>query len=582
MKKIGLKSIKSKLITVSVLILTIPLIVLGLFSYTNSANSLDEIGSTNLRNSVEFTIELIDSFNEQVENGYLSLEEAQERVKVAILGEMDSNGERPINRNIDLGEKGYIFITDTEGISVAHPNIEGQNSWDQVDSTGNYFVQEFIDVGMTGGGFTYYDWPLPNTDNQIEEKVVYSKADPHWGWVVSGSTYLLDFNQPANDILTVNIIVIAVALVIGLAIIWLFASSISKPIVNVTEQMNWLAQGDLTREDLIVKSKDETGVLAESINSLKSGLRDLISNIANTSETLSAHSEELSQSANEVKYGTEQVSATMEELASGSENQANSATNLSETMQAFQGDISVLNENADQVVKQSNDVLGITNEGRQLMEQSRLQMRKINDIVKESVEKVNGLDGETKEISSLVSVIQDIADQTNLLALNAAIEAARAGEHGKGFAVVADEVRKLAEQVSSSIADITNIVTNIQSESSSVTESLQEGYAEVESGTAQIEETGGKFVEINNAVTDMVENMGQVSNKLLTIVQSTDEMNQSVENIASISEEAAAGVEETSATTQQTSSSMEEVAKSSDELARLAEELNNLVRQTKL
>src|SRR5690606_30819113 len=103
-----------------------------------------------------------------------------------------------------------------------------------------------------------------------------------------------------------------------------------------------------------------------------------------------------------------------------------------------------------------------------------------DQIVQDAVRKVEGLDEQTQQISKLVSVIQDVAEQTNLLALNASIEAARAGEHGRGFAVVADEVRKLAEQVSASIADITGIVTNIQSESNTVSKSLQEGYKEVE------------------------------------------------------------------------------------------------------
>ncbi|MFD1360420.1 methyl-accepting chemotaxis protein [Lentibacillus salinarum] len=575
-------SIKSKLITISILLLTVPLIILGIFSYQKSASSLDELGKTNLKNNVEMTIEMINALNEEVEEGNLSLEKAQEQVKVSILGEKNDDGTRPINENIDLGENGYMIVYDQEGTEVAHPTLEGENLWNEEDSNGNKFVQETIETGNNGGGYVYYDWPLPDKENQIEEKVTYTKTDENWDWVVTASTYMMDFNQPANDILTLILIVIGVTLVVGILIIWMFSNSISKPIDRVSEHMNHLADGDLTQEPLNLKSKDETGKLANAMNHMQDRLKEIIKNVSKTSETLSSQSEELTQSANEVKSGTEQISTTMQELASGSETQANSSSELSSAMSTFSTKVQEANEKGEHIQQESNDVLSLTDEGSHLMNNSEEQMNKIDQIVQDTVQKVQGLDTQSQEISKLVSVIKDIADQTNLLALNAAIEAARAGEHGQGFAVVADEVRKLAEQVSDSVSDITGIVGNIQNESSVVTNSLQEGYKEVEKGTEQIKTTGEKFEGISEAVTNVVNSIQTVTDNMSEIAANSQQMNSSIQEIASVSEESAAGVEQVSASSQQTSSSMEEVASSADDLARLAEDLNGLVRQFKL
>ncbi|MCJ8007891.1 methyl-accepting chemotaxis protein [Lederbergia wuyishanensis] len=577
-----LSSIKSKLITISFLILTIPLIITGTLAYYKSASSLDDLGSTNLKNSVEMTISMVEALNKEVEKGNISLEEAQEEVKVAILGEKNTDGTRAINPNLDLGENGYMFVLDPEGNQVAHPKLEGQNSWDSVDSSGVKSTQEIIKKGSNGGGFTYFDWPLPNNQNKIASKVTYSKIEPNWGWIIVAGTYMYDFNKPAQQILNVVLLVIGVTILVGLLIIWVFSSRISKPINMVSEHMEHLSNGYLSQAHIQIKSKDEVGRLANAMNHLQSRLQDMIQNVANASETITSQSEEFTQSANEVREGGEQIASTMQELSSGAESQAHSATELTEMMENFNIKIVEANKHGEDIVKTSYEVLAMTEEGRVLMDQSVKQMENIHQKVTTAVENVQGLNTQTKEISKLVHVIQEIAAQTNLLSLNAAIEAARAGEQGKGFAVVASEVRKLAEQVSDSVSEITNIVERIIQGSNDAVSSLQSSYEEVENGTNQIKVTGQTFGNINESVTDMVNKAQDISINLRELTENSSEMNKSIEEVAAVAEESAAGVEQAAASAQQSSSSMDEIARGAEDLAALAEQLNRHVSQFKL
>ncbi|MEF7496993.1 methyl-accepting chemotaxis protein [Lysinibacillus sphaericus] len=575
------RSIKAKLIAFSLLLLMIPLIILGYLSYQQSKSNLESVGKENLRNSVEMTIAMIEQFNQEVEAGNLTLEEAQEKVKVAILGKKDNEGKRPINKNIKLGENGYIFVVDQKGNSIAHPNIEGNNVWDEQDDNGVKYMQEIIAKGNEGGGFVFYSWPLPNSD-QLENKGVYAETDPYWGWVIGASTYLADFNKPAASILKLTMIVIGVAIIIGVLVIWQYASSMAKPINRVVQAMERFAEGDLTQESMSIRSKDEIGKLANAMNQMQSKLKDMIHNIAQASDLITTSSKELSQSANEVNMGAEQVAITMNELASGAEGQAHHSNELTSLMERFTADLRETNQYGEHIHQSSFEVLGLTNEGSQLMTSSNSQMKKIDSIVQNAVEKVKNLDAQAQEISKLVVVIKDIANQTNLLALNAAIEAARAGEHGKGFAVVADEVRKLAEQVGYSVNDITTIVTNIQQDFDVVTSSLEDGYQEVKDGTTQIKATSETFTTISDSINDVVESVQLISKNLSKVTDDGQKMNSAIQEIAAVAEESAAGVEQTTATTEQTSSSMEVMAGKSAQLSTLAIELKTLVAQFKL
>ncbi|WP_036689564.1 methyl-accepting chemotaxis protein [Paucisalibacillus globulus] len=377
------------------------------------------------------------------------------------------------------------------------------------------------------------------------------------------------------------ILSILITLLSGFAGVYL-STKISKPIRMVMNHMDVIAKGDLSKEPLSIKSKDEVGQLVDSTNQMANSMRDMLKQINKVSETVTSHSEELTQSASEVMMGTEQVATTMQELATGSETQANVSSKLSSGISIFSMKVKEANEFGNHIQHKSQQVLNMTNDGSQLMESSTIQMEKANKIVQDSYMKVESLHQKSDEISKMIEVIKEVAEQTNLLALNAAIEAARAGEHGKGFSVVADEVRNLAEQTASSLTIITKIVNDMQQEVLLVTDSLKSGYNEVEEGTNQIRHTHSTIKNIKESVTEMATNINGISENLSAMATNTERLDSATQDIAATAEESAAGIEQTTASVQQTSSSMEEVTRSSEDLAKIAEKLNELVRKFQL
>ena len=466
---------------------------------------------------------------------------------------------------MEIGEEGYVILIDQNNRYLSHPTEE----------TGTPITEPWKDtIASTENGHESYM-------HDGDSKEMMFATSEKTGWKIVGTMYTSEYDEAASGIWKTTLVVMCIAIAISIAVILFVTRQMTVPLKNLTENVRSMSQGDLT-VDVEAQSKDEIGQLSAGVKEMQQNLKTLIGQVQHASENLTGQSEEMTQSAGEVKEGSEQIAATMEELASGGETQASSAGNLSTSMESFTERMRDANENSKEAYESSEQVLEMTTNGADLMKQSVTQMENIDKVVQTAVEKMGGLNDQTEQISELVAVIQDIADQTNLLALNAAIEAARAGEHGKGFAVVADEVRKLAEQVGSSVTSITGIVNNVQTESTNVAESLRSGYTEVEKGRKQIEQTGETFEQIETSIQEMTRRIQNVSDNIRTMNSNTDDMNASIQEIAAVSEESAAGIEQTAASAQQSSSSMEEISRASEELAKLSEELTEQVKRFKV
>ncbi|WP_350494199.1 methyl-accepting chemotaxis protein [Niallia sp. SS-2023] len=381
--------------------------------------------------------------------------------------------------------------------------------------------------------------------------------------------------------LVLSISIIAVFLVLSV----LFGLYISRTITNPIKKLKGLMEsgenGDFSQRSDYA-SKDEVGSLSLSFNSMADGIKELVETIGETSQALASSSEELSASSEESSKASEHISETIQELASSSENQMRLMASSSEGINNVTASTEKISENAEKVAQTASSTAEASKEGLQNIEEVTAQMNSINTNVGNLAMSIDTLEGRIKEIGEITKAITDISSQTNLLALNAAIEAARAGEQGKGFAVVADEVRKLAEQSAQSAEQITSLIGQIQGDTRVTIQSMSSAKNEVDLGLNIVKNAGESFGKIEVSVLDLVSLFENVFISLKELKENTEVINVSVMEVNSMAGEAAANTENVSAATEEQVASMEEIAASSSSLANLAESLQELIRKFKV
>lgn len=401
------------------------------------------------------------------------------------------------------------------------------------------------------------------------------------GWSVALTADLKDVLAPVNVLRNTTIWVALIAIIIASLIAYFVADFTVKPVLQVQNVAEALANGDLS-QTVEVRVQDEIGRMAQAINQAITNLRALIGQVAEISENVASSAEELSAASEEVGQATQQVADAVNQMARAADQQAKDSQDMSESVDNLSSTISQVAASSQTMTKDADNVVGVANDGGQLVEQTVEQMAVIKDVSALIGEAINRLGHMSKEIGQIVDVIAGIADQTNLLALNAAIEAARAGEQGRGFAVVAEEVRKLAEQSREAALQIAELITNTQAEMEKAVEAQDKNSAEVENGIVAINKTGGAFTAITEAVQMIVNQIQEVSAATQQLAAGSNEIIKEVESVAAIAEEAAAGTEEISASAEEQNASVEEIAASAQSLAEMAEQLQVAVTRFKL
>jgi methyl-accepting chemotaxis protein len=330
--------------------------------------------------------------------------------------------------------------------------------------------------------------------------------------------------------------------------------SVVSPMREMANCARAIAQGDLATTNLETASEDELGDLARAVQEMQVNLRELIQSIAGTAEHVASASEELSSSA------------TLQ--AQGADTQRDQTAQVATAMQEMSSTVLQVSENSGKAAEASRKAAETARQGGIIVDETLRKMRAIADSVSSTAKKVEELGKSSDQIGRIIGVIDDIADQTNLLALNAAIEAARAGEQGRGFAVVADEVRKLAERTTTATKEIAQMIQTVQSETKMAVTAMEEGTKQVEEGVKTTTQAGDALKEI----ISMSENVGEMITHIATAAteqsSATEEINNNMEQISKLVKESADGAQQS--------------AKACQDLSGLAMDLQKMVGNFKV
>ena len=539
-----------------------------------------------LKNETQIVVSLLEKVYQQQQAGLLSEPEAKKLAADLVRDLRYDDG------------KGYFWIDTADGVNVVllGRDVEGKSRIDLVDPNGVHFIQEMLKNGQqTGGGYTDLSFAKPGETTPLPKRN-YTTTFAPYQWILGTGVWIdqidaliaaqkeaIDADFYSSLRMTVLVSVLIEALCIALAIF--FSNKLATPIAHVTNRLATLAQGDFRHNAALetkISSTDEIGRMSQALDTLQHNVRQMMKQAIDAAEKITTAVAQLNESADQSATVSSQVASSMSKVADSCNEQFAEMDRTKAQIGTLEQHMSAFAGNLSQTVDAVDGTNRAAAQGATRVNEAVLQMQRIAESVSRSAEVITVLGEESDKIGTIVDAIAAIADQTNLLALNAAIEAARAGENGRGFAVVAEEVRKLAEQSSTSADEITALITSIQEKAQNAVEAMQEGASQAQGGTEAVDAAGRTFKEIASMVEHVASESSAMGSRVHELEQSTHSIRDSAESMNKMSRSVAAESQTVSAATQEQTAAVQQIAAASRSLNEMSQAMHAAISKFKV
>lgn len=428
--------------------------------------------------------------------------------------------------NLDFGKGSYVALVTEDGREI---HLDDSIT-EPVFLNEQFYIDNLESGEVSGNEYV--------TLNDEEYMYMYSKIG-ETGATICALMPKHVITAQAEGIKDITVVIVVIACIVALSLGLLITLGISKEIANIIKNLKLVASGDLTVK-FRTRRKDEFLILAKNIQEMTDSMKGLINKTKDLSTTVSESSMQVTTSANTFTEATREISAAIDEIEQGVNQQANDSENCLQQMDKLSQKIENVSQNTLEMETIAQDTKVAVVSGADKMKELEIKTDSTNTVINQVVEEITTLEKKSIAIGNIVSVINDIAEQTNLLSLNASIEAARAGDAGRGFAVVADEIRKLADQSANSVAQIHNIISEIQSSVKTTVQHVHAAGENMKQQKVAVDDTENTFEDINHRVEQLVDNIKTITMSIAEIEGARINTLLAIESISAVSEENAA------------------------------------------